>query len=85
VVLGLCTAPDTFNPFEALSKEVRIQTSAFFHAQEFQAAIDALEEGHIAPRALVTDTVTLAGMPETFEALRKRTKQCKILVDPRGA
>ena len=84
VVLGLCTMPDTFNPFVALSKEVRIQTSAFFHAQEFQAAIDALESGHAAPRALVTDTVPLSGMPETFESLRKRTKQCKILVDPRN-
>jgi (R,R)-butanediol dehydrogenase / meso-butanediol dehydrogenase / diacetyl reductase len=83
VVLGLCTAPDTFAPFEALSKEVRIQTSAFFHAQEFQAAIDALEAGQAAPRALVTDTVALSGMPHAFEALRTRTKQCKVLVDPR--
>jgi (R,R)-butanediol dehydrogenase/meso-butanediol dehydrogenase/diacetyl reductase len=83
VVLGLCTAPDTFVPFEAVSKEVRIQTSAFFYAQEFRAAIDALEAGHAAPRALVTDTVALSMMPDAFEALRNRTKECKVLVDPR--
>jgi (R,R)-butanediol dehydrogenase / meso-butanediol dehydrogenase / diacetyl reductase len=84
VLLGLCTAPDAFVPFEAISKEVRIQTSAFFHAQEFHAAIDALEAGDAAPRALVTDTVALSGMPQAFEALRKRTKECKVLVDPRS-
>jgi (R,R)-butanediol dehydrogenase / meso-butanediol dehydrogenase / diacetyl reductase len=84
VVLGLCTAPDTLMPFAAVSKEVRIQTSAFFHAQEFQAAVDALASGQAAPRALVTDTVTLSGMPHTFEALRSRTKECKVLVNPRN-
>ena len=84
VVLGLCTAPDTIVPFEALSKEVRIQTSAFFHAQEFRAAVDALESGQAAPRALVTDTVALSGMPHAFEALRSRTKECKVLVNPRN-
>jgi (R,R)-butanediol dehydrogenase/meso-butanediol dehydrogenase/diacetyl reductase len=83
IVLGLCTAPDTFIPFEAVSKEVRIQTSAFFHAQEFCAAVDVLEAGQAAPHALITDTVSLAQMPAAFEALRRRTTQCKVMVAPR--
>ncbi|ROO27628.1 molecular chaperone GroES [Salinisphaera orenii MK-B5] len=82
VVLGLCTMPDTFIPFEAVSKEVCIQTSAFFSVDEFRAALDALDDGSATPRALVTETVSLTDVPQTFEALRNRTHQCKVLIDP---
>jgi (R,R)-butanediol dehydrogenase/meso-butanediol dehydrogenase/diacetyl reductase len=84
VVLGLCTAPDTFVPFRAVSKEVRIQTSAFFDFPEFCRVIDTLESGDATPHALITGTVRLAEMPGAFEALRRRTTECKVLVDPRG-
>jgi (R,R)-butanediol dehydrogenase/meso-butanediol dehydrogenase/diacetyl reductase len=83
VVLGLCTAPDTFVPFRAVSKEVRIQTSAFFDFQEFCRVIDTLESGDTTPHALITGAVKLADMPPAFEALRRRTTECKVLVDPR--
>ena len=82
VVLGLCTAPDTFIPFRAVSKEVRIQTSAFFDFPEFRRVVDTLESGDATAHALITGTVPLAAMPAAFEALRKRTTECKVLVDP---
>ncbi len=74
--------PDTFIPFKALSKECRIQFAAFFKTQEYEASLDALSAGAAEPRALVTDTITLDQLPEAFEALRKRTHQCKVLVAP---
>ena len=82
MILGLCTAPDTFIPFSAVSKEVNLQTSAFFEDHEFQASIDVLDAGVAVPHSLITDTVSLDGMPEVFEALRKRTHQCKVMVNP---
>jgi (R,R)-butanediol dehydrogenase/meso-butanediol dehydrogenase/diacetyl reductase len=82
VLLGLCTSADSFVPFRALSKEVRIVTSVFFTMPEFCAAIDALEGGRYAPQALVTETVSLEGLPVAFEALRQRSTQCKVLIDP---
>lgn len=84
VVLGLCTAPDTFIPFRAVSKEVRIQMSAFFDAPEFQRVVDILESGDVTAHALITDTVPLSGMSPVFEALRQRTTQCKVMVNPRS-
>lgn len=81
-LLGLCTRPDTFNSFRMLSKEVRLITSVFFTQQEFEAALDALGQGAIEPRLLVTDTVSLAATPAAFEALRHRTHQCKVLINP---
>jgi (R,R)-butanediol dehydrogenase / meso-butanediol dehydrogenase / diacetyl reductase len=82
VVLGLCTVPDSFVPFEAVSKEVDFVTSAFFDMHEYQASLDVLDGGKAPPSAMVTDTVSLAAMPPVFEALRQRTSQCKVLVQP---
>jgi (R,R)-butanediol dehydrogenase/meso-butanediol dehydrogenase/diacetyl reductase len=82
LLLGLCTKPDTFNSFAMLSKEVRLVTSAFFTVPEYQASLDALAEGAIEPRLLVTDTIGLAETPEVFESLKHRTSQCKVLIAP---
>jgi len=80
LVLGLCTQPDTLVPFAALSRELRLQTSAFFTLAEYRASLDALDAGAAEPRHLVSETVALDTVPETFEALRKRTHQCKVLI-----
>jgi (R,R)-butanediol dehydrogenase/meso-butanediol dehydrogenase/diacetyl reductase len=80
VVLGLCTKPDTFVPFRAVAKEVRIQTSAFFETPDFETVLSTLDQGAAEPHMLITGTVPLADMPTTFEALRHRTTQCKVMV-----
>jgi (R,R)-butanediol dehydrogenase/meso-butanediol dehydrogenase/diacetyl reductase len=82
VLLGLCTRPDTFNSFAMLSKQVKLVTSAFFTRQEYEAALDALDRGAAEPRLLVTDTISLDATPDVFESLRKRTHQCKVLIQP---
>ncbi|WEK48151.1 MAG: alcohol dehydrogenase catalytic domain-containing protein [Candidatus Andeanibacterium colombiense] len=82
LLLGLCTKPDTFNSFAMLSKEVRLVTSAFFTVQEYQASLDALAQGAIEPRLLVTSTITLDAVPEIYESLKKRTSECKVLIAP---
>ncbi len=82
VMLGLCTAEDSFVPFRAVSKEARLITSAFFTMGEYQAALDTLDGGKAPPHAMITETVALSAMPAAFEALRKRTSQCKVMVKP---
>lgn len=82
VLLGLCTQPDTFNSFAMLSKEVRLVTSAFFTVPEYIGALNALERGAIAPRALISDTISLAQTPQVFEQLKARSSQCKVLIAP---
>jgi (R,R)-butanediol dehydrogenase/meso-butanediol dehydrogenase/diacetyl reductase len=82
IVLGLCTPPDTFMPFQFVSKEVTLQASAFYEVREFEVAADVLDKDPETPRAMVTDIVDLTNMPAMFEALRHRSTQCKVLVDP---
>ncbi|MCC7463499.1 MAG: alcohol dehydrogenase catalytic domain-containing protein [Gammaproteobacteria bacterium] len=82
LILGLCTRPDSFVPFEVLSKELRLQTSAYFRRQEYETALDALDAGAAQPRLLVTDTIGLEQVPQSFEALKSRTHHCKVLIAP---
>lgn len=84
VVLGLCTHPDTIMPFPLVVKELRLQASAFYEVRDFEMSADALEHDGDAPRAMVTDRIGLDALPEAFEALRQRSTQCKVLVDPFG-
>jgi (R,R)-butanediol dehydrogenase / meso-butanediol dehydrogenase / diacetyl reductase len=84
LLLGLCTKPDSFNSFAMLSKEVRLVTAAFFTRGEYETALDALDAGAAEPRLLVTDVISLADTPARFEALRTRTHDCKVLINPGG-
>lgn len=82
VSVGLCVGGDEWDLFRALSKEVSVITSVFFTMHEFSAAIDALGGGLFRPQSLITDRIGMSSVPATFEALRKRTTQCKVLIEP---
>ena len=83
VGVGLCVGGDSWDPFVALNKEVSLPFSAFFHQRnEFGVALDALRGGPFAPQALITDRIDLSPVPQIFESLRRRTTQCKVLIQP---
>jgi len=82
VILGLCTALDSFVPFRAVQKEVKFITSAYFNLAEYRTALDVLDGGNSAAKLLITGTVPLTRLPAAFEELRQRTFQCKVMVRP---
>ena len=86
VGVGLCVGGDQWDPFVALSKEIDLVFSVFFHQRnEFGVALDALRGGPFAPQALVTERIDLSPVPQIFESLRRRTTQCKVLITPEFA
>jgi (R,R)-butanediol dehydrogenase/meso-butanediol dehydrogenase/diacetyl reductase len=83
VGVGLCVGGDEWDPFAALSKEIQVVFAVFFTMAEFTTAIDALSgPGRFRPQALITDRIGFDRVPDTFEALRRRTKECKVLIEP---
>jgi (R,R)-butanediol dehydrogenase/meso-butanediol dehydrogenase/diacetyl reductase len=82
VGLGVCFHRDTLVPATALLKELTIKFAVGTHLKQFRTVADSLNAGHIEPLDMVTDTISLDQLPSMFEALRKRTSQCKVLVDP---
>ena len=85
VGVGLCVGGDEWDPFAALSKEIQIVFAVFFTMAEFETALDALGPGRFRPQALITDRIGFGRFPEIFEALRRRTTQCKVLIQPTPA
>jgi nucleoside-diphosphate-sugar epimerase len=81
VAVGLCVGGDEWDPFAAISKEIQVIFAGFFTMAEFATAIDALGPGRFRPQALITDRISFLQTPETFEALKRRTTQCKVLID----
>jgi (R,R)-butanediol dehydrogenase/meso-butanediol dehydrogenase/diacetyl reductase len=82
VVLGIVSGPDRLTPRTGIQKELRLLFSAFFSLREFTTVAERLASGDVAPRAMITDTVGLIELPSAFEALRQRTAQCKVMLDP---
>ncbi len=82
VIVGLCTAEDHYMPFTVIQKEVTLVPSAFYDVRDFETTLDALNRGDTVPEEMVTDNINLAGLPASFEALKHRSTQCKVLVDP---
>ena len=79
--VGLCIGGDSWDPFIALSKEIDLIFSVFFHQKnEFGPALEALRSG--LPQKLVSDRIALEAVPQVFEALRRRSSQCKVLIEP---
>lgn len=80
--IGLCVGGDQWDPFAAIHKEASIVMSAFFDMHEFALSLHALaSQGPYRPQSLITERIDLSKVPDSFEALRKRTSQCKVLIE----
>jgi threonine dehydrogenase-like Zn-dependent dehydrogenase len=82
VILGVCMEADTFQPGQAVTKELSIRTGVFYSAEEFARSLRNLAEGVIDGRPLITDHVGLAGVADAFERLKNPEDQVKVIVEP---
>lgn len=79
---GVCWSPDSITPMMAMIKEVTLKFSYVYDRREFEIAVGALDKGHVEPRAMVTDVVSLDEVPRAFESLKAANTQCKIQIAP---
>jgi 2-desacetyl-2-hydroxyethyl bacteriochlorophyllide A dehydrogenase len=79
---GFCWSPDSFTPLWAMLKDVTIRFTNMYNSRDFEIAVGALDKGHVEPRAMITDVVTLDAAPAAFEGLRGRNNQCKVMIKP---
>jgi threonine dehydrogenase-like Zn-dependent dehydrogenase len=82
IVLGACWVPDPWVPVTGLFKEARIQFSMMYGMRDYELVGDVLQAGAPELSAMITDTVGLERFPAAFEALRARSTQCKVMLDP---
>ncbi|HLS81444.1 MAG TPA: alcohol dehydrogenase catalytic domain-containing protein [Steroidobacter sp.] len=83
--LGFTTGSDVYSCSIALMKEVRLWFSMVYEKRDFQYTAEVMAAGERAPRAMITDTVSLEEMPAKFESLRGHSADCKVMVSPWGS
>lgn len=82
IVLGACWTPDPWMPVTALFKEVRVQFSMMYGMRDYELVADVLRSGGSALGAMITGTVSLDQFPASFEGMRTRGTQVKLMLDP---
>lgn len=80
VVAGVCQGMDTIMPLVGIMKELNVQFVLGYTAQEYAFVIDMIAKDRIEAMAMVTDRISLDALPEAFEALRKPSTQCKVMI-----
>ena len=81
VVAGVCQQPDTIMPLMGIVKELEMQFVLGYRPADFDYVIAMIASDRVDVMAMVTDVVDLDGLPTAFEALRKPTHQCKVMLE----
>jgi (R,R)-butanediol dehydrogenase/meso-butanediol dehydrogenase/diacetyl reductase len=79
---GVCMEPDTFDHLAAYEREPSIRTARIYTRAEHEFIIEMMAAGRIDPTPMISHRIGLSDLPETFEALRRPTDQCKVLLKP---
>ena len=81
VVAGVCQQTDTILPLMGIVKELEIQFVLGYRPDDFDYVIAMIASDRIDVAHMVTDIVTLDALPAAFEALRKPSHQCKVMLE----
>lgn len=81
VVAGVCQQPDTILPLMGIVKELEIQFVLGYRPDDFDYVIAMLAGDRIEVGHMVTDIVDLDALPAAFEALRRPSHQCKVMLE----
>jgi len=81
VVAGVCQQPDTFMPLMGIVKELNLQFVLGYRPADFDYVIAMIASDRIDVSHMITDIVDLDGLPSAFEALRKPSHQCKVMLE----
>jgi len=81
VVAGVCQQPDTIMPLMGIMKELEIQFVLGYRPADFDYVIAMIASDRVDVGHMVTDIVSLDALPAAFEALRKPSHQCKVMLE----
>jgi len=62
-------------------KELELQFVLGYRPADFDYVIAMIAQDRVDVAHMVTDIVTLDGLPGAFEALRKPSHQCKVMLE----
>jgi (R,R)-butanediol dehydrogenase/meso-butanediol dehydrogenase/diacetyl reductase len=81
VIAGVCQQPDTIMPLFGIIKEINLQFVLGYRPADFDYVIAMIASDRIDVAHMITDIVDLDGLPSAFEALRRPSHQCKVMLE----
>jgi len=81
VIAGVCQQPDTIMPLMGIAKELELQFVLGYRPADFDYVIAMIASDRVDVSHMITDLVDLDGLPSAFEALRKPSHQCKVMLE----
>ncbi|MBV9332340.1 MAG: alcohol dehydrogenase catalytic domain-containing protein [Alphaproteobacteria bacterium] len=81
VVAGVCQQPDMIVPLVGIMKELEVQFVLGYRPADFDYVIAMIATDRVDVGHMLTDIVDLDGLPSAFEALRKPSHQCKVMLE----
>jgi len=81
VVAGVCQQMDQILPLIGIVKELTLQFVLGYRPADFDYVIEMIAKDRVEVAHMITDRIALDDLPAAFEALRKPTTQCKVMVE----
>lgn len=81
VIAGVCQQPDTFMPLMGIMKELELQFVLGYRRADFDYVIAMIASDRVDVAPMITDVIDLDALPAAFEALRKPSHQCKVMLE----
>jgi len=81
VVAGVCQQPDTIMPLMGIMKELELQFVLGYRPADFDYVIAMIASDRVDVSHMITDVIDLNALPGAFEALRKPSHQCKVMLE----
>jgi (R,R)-butanediol dehydrogenase/meso-butanediol dehydrogenase/diacetyl reductase len=81
VVAGVCQQMDQILPLIGVVKELTLQFVLGYRPADFDYVIDMIAKDRVDVEHMITDVIDLNALPAAFEALRKPTHQCKVMLE----
>jgi (R,R)-butanediol dehydrogenase/meso-butanediol dehydrogenase/diacetyl reductase len=79
---GVCMEPDSFDHLGAYEREPSIRTAKTYTKEQNRFILEMVAAGRLDPSPMISHRVTLEELPASFDALRRPTDQCKVIVTP---
>lgn len=81
VIAGVCQQPDMIMPLMGIMKELELQFVLGYRPADFDYVIAMIASDRVDVAPMITDIVDLDALPGAFEALRKPSHQCKVMLE----
>jgi (R,R)-butanediol dehydrogenase / meso-butanediol dehydrogenase / diacetyl reductase len=82
VSVGAAMEPDSIAPWTAAEKKIRLTFSFGYELEDFQFIVRMISAGRMDTEHLISRTVSLDEVPETFAGLMQANGHCKVMITP---